>query len=154
GNKWYDFWTGKQYEGGKVIETEAPIEIIPLFIRAGSIIPLNSEMQYSTEKPADPLEIRIYRGKNCSFLLYEDEYDNYNYEQGLFSTIKFSWNDDENRLKIEARKGEFPGMLKNRVFRILFVAEGKGVSLEKSIKFDDIIKYEGKAIEKSYNSSL
>ncbi|MFO8019831.1 MAG: glycoside hydrolase family 31 protein [Promethearchaeia archaeon] len=153
GNKWYDFWTGKQYEGGRTIEADAPINIIPLFIREGSIIPINPEMQYSTEKPADPLEIRIYRGENCSFLLYEDENDNYNYEKGLFSTIKFNWNDDEDRLKIESRKGEFPRMLEKRTFRIIFVEKGKGAGLEDIAKFDDLIEYTGEKIEKTYNNS-
>ncbi|MEJ2616051.1 MAG: DUF5110 domain-containing protein [Ignavibacteriaceae bacterium] len=112
GYKWYDFWTGGKVEAGKEISTDAPIDKIPLFVKAGSIIPMGPFIQYSTEKPAEPIEIRIYPGENGSFTLYEDENDNYNYEKGIYSTIKFNWDDSNHEFTIGERKGSFPGMLK------------------------------------------
>ncbi len=144
---WMDFWTGEKYEGGKVINTDAPIDIIPLFIKAGSIIPMGPFLQYSTEKPADPIELRIYPGANGKFTIYEDENDNYNYEKGIYSTIDFEWIDAERKLVIGDRKGEFPGMLKHRIFNIVIVSDNHGNGLEITSKFDKTIIYNGKKIE-------
>ncbi|MHA1147936.1 MAG: TIM-barrel domain-containing protein [Promethearchaeota archaeon] len=149
-SRWFDFWTGIQYEGGKTIEAKAPIDILPLYIKAGSIIPFNSEMQCTTEKPSDPLELRIYQGADAEFFLYEDENDNYNYEQGNYSTIKIEWMDNEKKLIINSRQKEFPGMLKTRTFNILFVSGDKGARLEETKNYDDIIEYSGDKIERTY----
>ena len=111
---------------------------------------MNPDMQYSTEKPADLLELRIYRGSDGKFTLYEDENDNYNYENGIFSTIEIIWNDKESRLVIKSRQGEYPGMLENRTIRLLFVGENKGIGPEESTEYDDIIEYKGEQIEKEY----
>jgi alpha-D-xyloside xylohydrolase len=119
GALWYDFWTGKAYQGGKSVTLETTFDRVPMFVRAGSILPLGPEMQYVGEKAWENLEIRVYPGANGSFVLYEDEGDNYNYEKGVYSTITFSWNDKARKLTIGARKGEFPGMLKSRQFTIV-----------------------------------
>ncbi len=111
---WIDFWTGKTFEGGQTITAPAPIEIMPLYVKAGSIIPLGPFLQYTTEKPADPIELRIYPGADGKFELYEDENDNYNYEQGKYAIVPFSWNDKERTLTIGTRQGEFAGMLKRK----------------------------------------
>jgi alpha-D-xyloside xylohydrolase len=141
---WFDFWTGKNYEGGKTINADARFETMPLFVKAGSIIPMGPFIQYSTEK-TDPIEIRIYPGANGEFTLYEDENDSYNYEKGVYSTIKFVWDNTLKTLTIEDRKGEFPGMLKNRKFEIVLVNEnsGAGIEVSKTLK---TISYSGKAI--------
>jgi alpha-D-xyloside xylohydrolase len=145
---WYDFWTGEKIEGGKTIKTDAPIEKVPLFIKAGSIIPMGPFLQYSTEKPADPIELRVYPGANGSFTLYEDENDNYNYEKGIYATIDFEWNDKEKTLIISDRKGEFPGMLKERTFNVVTVEKNIGTGVEISVP-SRTIKYEGiKIVEK------
>jgi alpha-D-xyloside xylohydrolase len=91
--EWLDFWTGNHFTGGQTITSNAPIDKIPVFVKAGSIIPMGPFEQYATEKPVDSLEIRVYPGANGSFVLYEDENDNYNYEKGIFATIQFRWND-------------------------------------------------------------
>ncbi len=143
---WYNFWTGGRIEGGKKIKTDAPIGIIPLFIKAGSIIPMGPFIQYSTEKPADPVELRIYRGADGNFTLYEDENDNYDYEKGIYSTIQFKWNDAENELIIGPRKGIFPGMLKSRTFNAVLVSKDHGTGLDISKSFDKVIKYSGKEV--------
>jgi alpha-D-xyloside xylohydrolase len=145
GTAWFDFWTGKNYEGGKTINADARFETMPLFVKAGSIIPMGPFIQYSTEK-TDPIEIRIYPGANGEFNLYEDENDSYNYENGVFSTIKFMWDNALKTLTIEDRKGEFPGMLKKRTFNITMVGEksGKGVDIPSS--FSTTVQYAGKKV--------
>ena len=119
GAQWYDFWTGKQYKGGQNVTLETSIDRVPMFVRAGSILPLGPEMQYVGEKSWDNLELRIYPGANGEFVLYEDEGDNYNYEKGIFSTITFQWNDRSHTLTIGDRKGEYPGMLTSRNFTVV-----------------------------------
>ena len=146
GHKWYDFWTGDKVKEGKEISTYAPIDKIPLFIKAGSIIPIGPFIQYSTEKPADPIELRIYTGENGSFTLYEDEYDNYNYEKGIYSTINFKWDDSKRELTIGDRKGSFPGMLKKRNFKIVLVKKNHGNGIEICPQPDKIVVYEGSAV--------
>ncbi len=140
---WYDFWTGKTYNGGQKATFEAPIDKIPLLVKAGSIIPMGPFVEYSTQKPADPLELRIYRGANGSFNLYEDENDNYNYEKGVYSTIAFNWDDATKTLTIGARKGEFPGMLKTRIIKVVLVDETNGNGIDIPTKFDKVITYNG-----------
>ena len=119
GTSWYDFWTNEKYEGGQEIEKETTIDIIPLYVKAGSIIPIGPEVQYATEKPWDNLELKIYTGANGSFVLYEDEFDNYNYELGAYTEIPIVWNNASRQLTIGARKGTYKGMLKNRKFTVV-----------------------------------
>lgn len=118
GTKWYDFTTNDVYMGGKNIKIESNIFTIPMYIKAGSILPLGPAVQYATEKPWDNLEIIVYPGADGNFTLYEDEGDNYNYEKGLFTTIKFSWDNSSRTLTIDDRHGEFPGMIANRCFNV------------------------------------
>ena len=146
GMGWYDFWTGETFSGGQTIKTDAPIEKIPLFIKAGSIIPMGPFLQYTTEKPADPIELRIYPGADGHFTLYEDENDNYNYEKGIYATIDFDWNDSEKTLTISDRKGKFPGMLKERTFNVVNVSKDHGKDLEISEVTDIVVKYDGSKI--------
>ena len=119
GAVWYDFWTNKQYKGGQDVTLETTLDRVPMFVRAGSILPLGPEMQYVGEKAWDNLELRIYPGANGSFTLYEDEGDNYNYEKGQYATITFQWNDKARTLTIGERKGSYPGMLQKRQFTIV-----------------------------------
>ncbi len=128
------------------MKKETPIDIIPLFVKAGSIIPFGPEVQFATEKKWDNLEIRVYEGANGEFTLYEDENDNYNYEKGAYSTITFTWNDSKKTLTINDCQGSFPGMLAERKFSIVRVAADKGTGIEVVEKFDREITYEGKKI--------
>jgi alpha-D-xyloside xylohydrolase len=143
GTEWFDFWTGKQFVGGKEVEADASYETMPLFIRAGSIIPLGPFVQYSTERN-DPMEIRIYPGANGEFTLYEDENDNYDYLSGFYSLTTFRWNDAQKKLTISARKGSYPRMPKDHTFNVVLVKENKGVGVEASTVIDKTIKYSGK----------
>ena len=120
GTLWYDFWTNQTYKGGQTLTLQTTLDRVPMFVRAGSILPLGPEMQYVGEKPWNNLEIRVYPGANGSFTLYEDEGDSYNYEKGAYSTITFDWNDKSRTLTIGERKGSFPGMLTSRQFTVVW----------------------------------
>lgn len=144
GTKWFDFWTGEVLNGGQMVTKEVPIDIIPLYVRAGSIVPFGPKVQYSTEKKWNNLEIRIYPGADGEFVLYEDENDNYNYEKGVYSTIKFTWDDANRTLNIADREGTFPGMLKSRKFNIVVVDKENGTGSVQSTKFTKSVSYGGK----------
>ena len=144
GTDWYDFWTGEKQSGGQKIIKETPLDIIPVYIKAGSILPVGPKVQYATEKKWDKLEIRVYEGANGEFTLYEDENDNYNYEKGAFSTITFNWDNAKKTLTIGDRKGTFPGMIAERKFNIVLVFKNKGTGMDKVEKFDKEVVYAGK----------
>lgn len=143
---WYDFWTGNHVSGGQTIKADAPVSTIPLFIRGGSIIPMGKKIEYTGQSKNDTIEIRLYRGANATFNLYEDEGTNYNYEKGKFSIISFHWNERSGYLTIDDRKGNFPGMLKDRCFKIVVVndSEGHGIEISRNQK---MVEYSGKRIK-------
>ncbi len=91
------------------ITKETTLDVIPLYVKAGSIIPVGPQVQYATEKPWDHLELKVYAGANGNFILYEDEFDNYNYEKGVYTEIPISWNNASRKLTIGARKGAYEG---------------------------------------------
>ena len=146
GNKWYDFWSNTQYEGGQDIQRLCPIDIMPVFIKAGTILPFGPEVQYSSEKPWDELEIRVYPGADGKFTLYEDEGDNYNYEKGKFSEIQFVWNEAARTLNIAPRKGSYKGMLQHRRFHIVLVGADSGIG-DQPMQASKSVEYDGKAVK-------
>lgn len=146
-SEWIDFWTGEIYKGGKTINIDTPIDRIPILVKSGSIIPMGPFMQYSTEKPADPIELRIYGNDDAEFTLYEDENNNYNYEQGIYSTIKIKWKDKKRTLTFNELKGNYPGMLEERIFHIIVVNQKHGLGIEIENNIDKIVHYIGKKIE-------
>ena len=146
GSDWFDFWTGEKIQGGTTVQKAAAIDIIPLFVKAGSILPFGPKVQYTSEKKWDQLEIRIYPGANGEFVLYEDEGDNYNYEKGIFSTIHFQWNDQKKTLTISDRNGNFPGMLKTRKFNIVVVTQNSGIGAIPAVRYQKSISYSGKKV--------
>ena len=119
GADWYDFWTNQRMKGGQNVTLQTSLDRVPMFLRAGSILPLGPEMLYVGEKAWDQIEVRVYPGADGDFTLYEDEGDNYNYEKGVYTTIPFHWNDKARTLTIGERKGEYPGMLAKRQFTIV-----------------------------------
>lgn len=147
GQEWYDFWTGKRFAGGHHVEAPAPIDSMPLYVKAGSILPMGPVVQYAMEKPDAPLELRVYRGKDARFILYEDAGDTYNYEKGEYSQIPITWNQAAGKLTIGARMGNFPGMVRQREFRIIWVRDGKGTGLAEENTPDTKITYHGDAVE-------
>lgn len=147
GSGWYDFWTGEFILGGRNVAKPTPIDIIPLYVRAGSILPVGPDVQYATEKKWDNLEIRVYPGADGSFVLYEDENDNYNYEKGNYTTIMFSWHDKDRTLEVSDRNGRFPGMLMQRKFRIVVADRDKGSFQKHTVNPDRVLTYRGKAMK-------
>ena len=142
---WIDFWTGDWIKGGQFVEKETPIDILPLYVKAGSIVPMGPFQQYTNEKSLKNIELRIYPGENATFTLYEDENDNYDYEKHIYSTIDFKWDDKARTLTIDTRKGSYPGMLKNRIFNVIMVRSNHGVGIgiakpDKSVEFNGIKK--------------
>lgn len=119
GTAWYDFWTNEKQDGGREITRETKLDLIPLYVKAGSILPIGPDVQYATEKKWDHLEIRVYPGADGHFVLYEDEFDNYNYESGAYTEIPFIWNESARTLTIDRRKGSYEGMPINRKFSIV-----------------------------------
>ncbi len=146
GADWIDFWTGEKYAGGQTVNKASPIDIIPLFMKAGSILPIGPKVQYAAEKKWDNLEIRIYPGADGEFTLYEDENDNYNYEKGIYSTITFTWDDAKKILTIGNRKGSFPGMLNESKFSIVVVTPEGGIGMTPVNNYNKVIKYDGKEV--------
>jgi alpha-D-xyloside xylohydrolase len=146
GTDWFDFWTAEKLSGGKKVAKETPLDIIPVYVKAGSILPIGPNVQYASEKKWDNLEIRIYPGANGKFVLYEDENDNYNYEKGIYTTINFDWNDKSKTLTISDRKGSFPGMLNSRKLNIVMVSANKGSGENPVAQPDKEITYSGKKV--------
>lgn len=147
GSDWYNFWTGEETTGGQEIQCQSPIDEMPLFVKSGSIIPFGPVMQYATQMPDSPLEILIYPGADGSFTLYEDENNNYDYEKGVYSTIHFVWNDKSRTLTIDERKGDFPGMLRNSIFKIVLVKRGDRIKTLENKEVNKIVHYDGNKVK-------
>jgi len=140
---WYDFWTGNRFAGGQTVTVSAPMDRIPLLVKAGAIIPMCKFIQFAGQGSADTLEVRIFKGADGRFELYEDENDGYGYETGRFSVIAFKWNDTAHTLTIGEREGEFPGMLKTRTFHLVLVAPAHGAGVEVTGDVDRVVEYDG-----------
>jgi alpha-D-xyloside xylohydrolase len=124
GTLWYDFWTGEAVDGGRTIEAPAPYESLPVYVKAGSIVPFGPELQYTDEKPADPITLWVWQGADADFELYEDDGVSFAYEKGAFAVIPIHWDESAQRLTLGERKGSFPGMLEERSIKVVWVAAG------------------------------
>ena len=145
GASWYNYYTGEKSTGGKTVDVEAPVTQIPLFIKAGSLIPTGPVTQYVDEKPDAPLTVNVYTGADGSFSLYEDDGVSNAYVKGGFTRIPLAYNDKTGELTIGARSGSYDGMVANRVFRVRFITPGTS----SSASFDDYdkeIAYNGTAV--------
>jgi alpha-D-xyloside xylohydrolase len=143
---WYDFYSGKKYEGGKSVTLDAPLETLPLFVKAGSIIPAGPQIQFTGEKVADPITLYIFPGMDASFTLYEDENTNYNYEKGQYSTIVISYDEATRAVTIGDRQGSFPGMAESRRFELVWVDDHQdGVGL--TARPQQVIQYSGAQVK-------
>jgi alpha-D-xyloside xylohydrolase len=146
GTSWVDFWTGKRHAGGQTVQRETPIDVLPLYVRAGSVLPLGPRQQYIGEKEGAPLEIRVYPGADGRFTLYEDENDNYNYEKGAYATTELRWNDKTRQLTFANRLGTYPGMPATRPFRLIVVDEQHGTGLGDEAVPAKEVQYTGKSL--------
>ena len=145
GAGWIDLWTGASHQGGAKVLAAAPMERIPLYAKAGAILPLGPAMEWSDQKPCDPIELRIYPGADGSLSLYEDSGDGYDYEGGVHAVIPISWKESNRKLTIGARQGSFPSMLAKRTFHIVWVDLNHGTGMTE-VKPDRIISYNGTRI--------
>lgn len=147
GTTWYDLYTGKSYEGGKTIAAAASVTRIPVFVPAGSIIPLGQEMQYTNQVPDSVITLRVYAGKDGSFQLYEDEATNYEYEKGAYSRISFTYKEADRSLTIGDRVGSYKGMLERRTFRIVLVSKDKASGIDDKVSKPVLVSYTGKSLQ-------
>ncbi len=146
GERWLDFWTGYTFEGSQTLFKAAPADIMPLYVRAGSILPWGPEVQYSSEKNWDQLELRLYPGADGEFTLYEDELDGYGYERGDCAEIPITWDEETKTMTFHARRGSFPGMLAERDFNIVVVTPEKGIGDAHATTFDATVHYTGEEV--------
>ena len=145
GAAWYDFWTNQRHEGGQTVVRDAPLDIVPLYVRAGAILPLGPVVQYATEQPEAPHEVRIYPGADGRFTLYEDDNETYAYEKGQSASVELRWNDKARTLSIGPRKGSFPGMVKSRTLNLVLAdqANGMGSGMARASR---TVRYDGKPV--------
>ena len=143
---WYNFWTGDSVKGSQVIIADAPLDRMPLYVRAGAILPLGPEIEYAEQAPEGPIELRIYRGADGRFDLYQDSGDGYQYEKGQHAVIPLHWDDTNSTLTIGTRQGSYPGMPAKMDFHVVLVAKGKGVGETVTTAADRNVSYEGKEI--------
>ncbi len=144
--RWIDFWTGVGYGGGQTIDAAATLDRMPLFVRAGSIVPWGPDREYAAQNPDAPIELRIYPGADGEFTLYEDEGDNYDYEHGAYATIPLRWSETNRALTIGARQGDFPGMVRTQEFRVVFVSPHHGVGVPATATPDQTVQYNGEEV--------
>jgi alpha-D-xyloside xylohydrolase len=146
GTDWINFWTGERAQGGQVNTMDAPLDRLPLYAKAGAILPMGPVMEHTGAQPADPLEIRVYPGADGSFTLFEDAGDGMGYKEGEdYATIPFTWDDDAGALTIGEREGSFEGMLEERTLRIVWVGPDHGVGVETTPEADRVVTYDGTA---------
>lgn len=144
--QWFDFWNGKRFEGSQTIVRNTPVDEVPVYVKAGTVLPVGPSVQYALEKEWDDLQVRIYPGADGEFVLYEDAKDGYAYENGEYSTVRMSWNDKRHELTVHAREGGFPEMIGKRCFRVVLVGENAGLGLDNE-GYDVRVDYDGSEIK-------
>ncbi len=145
GTDWYDFWTHERFSGGKTVSKEVPLDVFPLYVRAGAIVPMGPVVQYATERPDAPYEIRVYPGANGKFTVYEDDNETYDYEKGRYATYDLIWNDATRSLTVGARKGAYSGLVKTRKLNVVLVSPGNASAIEPASATKSIT-YSGKPV--------
>jgi alpha-D-xyloside xylohydrolase len=143
GTDWFDFWTGASLPGGQTIDAPAPFETIPVHVPAGTILPMGPELQYTSEKPADPLTVWVYTGRDAAFELYEDDGVTYGYEKGAFATIPMRYDERSGTLTIGKRAGSYPGMTESRTVRVVFVSKDRAVGHSAAHEGAREVRYQG-----------
>jgi len=145
GTDWYDFWTQERFKGGTTVAKDVPLDVFPLYVRAGSIVPMGPVVQYATERPDAPYEIRIYPGADGKFTVYEDDNETYNYEKGQYATYELRWNDAAKTLSVSARKGAYPGLVKTRKLNVVLAGPANAAAIT-AAPATKSIDYTGKAV--------
>ena len=148
---WFDFYSGRYLPGGRTVSAAAPLERLPLYVREGSILPCGPALQYTAEKPADPITLYVYTGRNAGFALYEDEDVNYNYEKGAFANIPLRYDEAAKPLTIGARRGTFPGMAAQHTFRVVWVRKDRPAPWAPDAAPAQTVTYAGSALTVKMN---
>jgi alpha-D-xyloside xylohydrolase len=151
--KWYNFWTGEVLEGGRAVDVPAPLQEMPIFVRAGTILPMGPSIEYS-QQAEDPIELRIYTGANGEFTLYQDEGDTYNYEKGAYATIPIRWNESTHQLTIGERKGKYHGMPETLTFQVVFVGSQHGTGIEPTRTPESAFTYAGQSHKVAWRGNV
>lgn len=152
GTDWYDFWTNERYRGGQVVNKSCSLDVFPIYVRAGSIVPFGPVVQYANEKPDAPYEIRVYPGNNARFTIYEDDGETYDYEKGLFATWDLVWDDAAMVLHIGARRGALPGMTPARTLNVVLVQPGKNAGPQMATDAM-MVEYAGRPLKVSFKTT-
>jgi alpha-D-xyloside xylohydrolase len=147
GTLWYDFYSNHAFAGGQSIAAAAPLARMPLFVRAGAIVPVGPAIEYMGEKPDAPLTLLVYTGASGHFTLYEDEGTNLDYRSGMYATIPLSYDGKTGTLTIGPRSGEFPGMQKKRRFQIRWLSPQARPGDDFTAPADTTVDYSGAVIE-------
>ena len=147
GAAWHDFWMNERFTGGQTVQKDCPLDILPLFVRAGTIVPMGPVVQSATEQPGAPYEIRIYPGADAKFTIYEDDKETYAYEKGARATYDLVWNDAARTLSIGARKGSFPGLIIKRSLNLVLAAPGQNAGAATAVASGQSVVYTGKSVQ-------
>lgn len=139
------FWTGEKLPGDQQILAQAPLSRIPLYVRAGAILPLGPAREFAAEDPDAPVELRVYPGADGSFDLYSDQGDGYGYEKGERAVIPVAWSDASQTLRFRALQGSYPGITRDRIFQVVVVGPGNGVGPEATVNYKEV-HYTGDAM--------
>ncbi|MBP2158739.1 MULTISPECIES: TIM-barrel domain-containing protein [Asticcacaulis] len=145
GAAWYDFWTHERFDGGATVTKTVPLDILPLYVRAGSIVPMGPTLQYATEHPEADYEIRIYPGADGTFTVYEDDNETYDYEKGQYATYELNWNDATRTLSVGARKGDYPGLTETRKLNFVLATPANATAIAPAAATKSVI-YTGKPV--------
>jgi alpha-D-xyloside xylohydrolase len=151
GADWYDFWTNERFTGGRTVEKNCPLNVLPLYVRAGTIVPMGPAVQYATEKPDAPYEIRIYPGADAKFTIYEDDNETYAYERGQRATYDLAWNDATRTLSIGTRNGSFPGMVADRTLNIVLAADARNAGFTETLLDAKSVTYAGQPLDVTFS---
>ncbi|HKJ33970.1 MAG TPA: TIM-barrel domain-containing protein [Balneolales bacterium] len=143
---WYNLNTDAFYKGGQTINAKAPYDRIPVYVKAGSILPFGPAEQYTGQKPSNPITLYVYTGQNGHFNLYEDDGVSYDYQKGQHVTIPMTYNDQTQTLTIGKREGSFPDMIKNRTFNIVWISKEHPQLLNFNVKPDKVVHYNGSKV--------
>jgi alpha-D-xyloside xylohydrolase len=144
---WYDLWSGAPVTGGRTVQAAAPYDAIPVYARAGAIVPFGPELQYADEKPSDPITLFVYAGADGQFTLYEDQGTTNDYEHGAFAIVPMRWNDAAKTLTLGARTGTFPGVLEKRTFQVVFVHPGAAMGATSPPAHATTVAYTGTKVD-------
>lgn len=134
GRYWFDLHSDNCYMGGETIHYHAPLEVIPVFAKAGSIVTRNQPAEYADAGDNREMDIVVYAGQNAEFTLYEDDNETYNYEKGNYMSIDMAWNENDSRIMFSKPKGDLIPLLKERTFNIIVKKRHTDGSVSSSAK--------------------